>query len=328
MLSLKSALEKRHAKAPVNVRPLAHSLGVSTCRALIAAINIAEFQRHLGGALSPVGSPVGPVQRQPNGTFIQAFETGIVRDKGDSQDFGTTLQAEVQCAAIKSFGTDDHDGTDEAYAIVSVYTINGSSQGDASVSTQLIDSGGNVKAIEGSNIFGKSVTVASSVNVPGDGIRIHIAVFDAESGNKQEIVNKVANAVRSAVNNATAAVQSAASSNPEPLDGVLGSVLSSDLLNDVTLGLSGLIASLFADDFIGQHVYSVSTKTLLGLSTADGVQASLLPPGTDNLPRDVQANVPPLSEVDAQGTVITNGAGTYKAYFLTKTRLVPAFPVT
>ena len=87
----------------------------------------------------------------------------------------------------------------------------------------------------------------------------------------------------------------------------------------LTLGAAGAIASLFADDLIGEHTYSIPAGNIIDLADQAKFTQSIRPPVA--LDSDVQFNWPPRLEDEF---LFSDGHGSYKVYLrVTANKIVP-----
>ena len=281
-----------------------------------AARDIQRFYNDSHGILT-VGSPTGPVERVSNGQFRQPYTFGsIIKPLNEPPQIGERVHLAVEIAAVRCFGTDDSDGTDAPYLITTVYAID-PSQGEKSVKTARIgpDGIGDVKSIDASRVFAKAQQLANDFAVPGDGeIRIHVELFDHESGDPEDFKTKASQAAQAAVAAGLTALAGAIGLGAAIVSKVIG------FLGAVGDAIGNVVAKLFGDDLVGEHDFVVPTDFLQKLVTQPGS----LDRRSDSIP-GITFNFPPLpdfpeDESDAgHSWLLTNGKGTYRVFFRIKT---------
>jgi hypothetical protein len=276
--------------------------------ALITAFEIEQFHSKTFGILS-VGSPTGSLTRTADGSFLQTYTFGSIIKPLDQPAFlhGRFL-ATLELAGVRCFGTDDPDGTDKPYLVISVYAHDPSRPEEA---VQTIKIGPeDIGEISPPQVFaqGRSL-VDRPFFVPGDGtIRIHVKLFDQENGDPEDIKNKTSTALQVAMAAAITAI---------PLIGPPAAVLakSSGILDSVGDAFGGLLGDLFGDDLIDQHDFVVDNQFL---STARD-QPETLHRKSDSIP-GASYNSPQLKEdgsPEGRSWLFDRGPGkgTYRVFF-------------
>jgi hypothetical protein len=172
----------------------------------------------------------------------------------------------------------------------------------------------------------KMQTIGDIVPV-GTGIGIHVAIWDHESGNADEIRDKIAAVLEDAVKKGASALSAAAAADdPSVSAGTIGKITDFEVggikpFHVLTLGIARLISEALADDLIAEQVFFVPAANIVDL--ADQTKFDISVRRSSDLPFDVQLNWPPRPEDEP---LFTDGAATYKVYFLIRSRLVPPLP--
>src|SRR5262249_29542200 len=126
MQSLKAvAKQDGFTSFPLSLKQVFQKYNVHSALDYIAAHKLSDVYRQCCGSASILGSPRGPVTRQPDGSYLQNFGLGVMDLKITAGDPVVIKQhqATVQLAAVKCFGTDDPSGTDEPFVIFSIVSI-------------------------------------------------------------------------------------------------------------------------------------------------------------------------------------------------------------
>jgi hypothetical protein len=302
---------------PVSVRSVVRKFAANSLHDAIATHGIKDFHRRTGADFGPLGVPRGGVTKAADGSYQQEMQLGSVHvtDFSASPLGETEFIAEVTLAGVRCFGTQDN-GPDETYAIISLFSINPNHGGtDKLVKTVRTEIQDNVRP--GDTIF-KMRTLGDLVPV-GGGIGIHIAIWDHESGDADEIRDKIAAAIEEAAQKGAAALAAgAASDDPAVSAGTIGKVTDFELagvkpFHLLTLGIAGLISHALADDLVGEQFFFIPAANIADLADQTKFNASIRK--SPDLPFDVQLNWPPRPEDEP---LFTDGKGTYKAYLLLK----------
>jgi hypothetical protein len=287
----------------------------------MVAMNIEEFHSKNLGLLT-VGSPVGPLTRGANDSFHQSYTFGsIVKPLNHPPEIASRFLVLLEVAGIRCFGTDDPSGTDEPYLISTVYALD-PIRGEESLQTIRIGPD-DIGPISPPKVFAQGrqlVDKGKAFFIPGDGeIRIHLALFDAENGDPNEIKNKMSSSAQVALGAAIAAI---------PGIGPAAAVLakSSGLLEIASNDIGELVSDLLADDLIDQHDFVVHSNLLLAAAR----DAQSLHRTSDSIP-GIAYNFPQLKEDDsAEGRSWLfdrgSGKGTYRIFLGLRVVEVPAFP--
>ncbi len=310
---------------PISANSLVRKFAAKSLHDAIARHNIKDFHRRTGADYGPLGVPLGGVQKAADGSYQQQMQLGNIRltDFGASPAGETEFIAEVTLSAVKCFGTQDN-GPDETYAVISLFSINPNHGGtDKLVKTIRTEIQENVHPHD--TIF-KMRTLGDLVPV-GGGIGIHVAIWDHESGNADDIRDKIAAAIEDAAKQGAAALASgAAADDPAVSAGTIGKVTDFEVagikpFHILTLGIASLISHALADDLIGEQFFFIPAANIVDFADQTKFQTSIR--RSPDLPFDVQLNWPPRPEDEP---VFSDGKGTYKAYFLIKGGAI-SFPV-
>ena len=238
--------------------------------------------------------------------------------------FVSSYAASVEIAAIKCFGTEDPSGEDEPYLIISVISINPNFAGEDELVTTKIVRADNIHA---GDMFAVGQTIGSAKIVAGDGLRVHMALFEHEHGSPEDVRKQIEDTIREAVKKAAQTLTTLAD---VPLAGSLGEVASNPIVIALTEGLSALITPLLADDQIGgEKVLPLKASQLVDLAldetkpeSVQGFQKSLMT--TPEIGPDIEFNFP--ADHEDRRWLFEGGGGSYKVYL----KVIPtrnAFPV-
>ena len=271
------------------------------------------------GGLRPLGVLLGGLTKAANGSYQQKTQLGSISltDVSASPSGQTEYAADVTLSAVKCFGTQDRI-SDQTYAIISLFSMNPNHGPDKLVKTTRTPIQDNVKV---NNVIFKMQTIGDLIPA-GSGIGIHIAIWEHESGDADEIRDETTKALEDAVNKGAAALASAASAgDPRVSAGTIGNITDFEVLgvrpfHIMTLGIAKLISSILADSMVGEHFFFISAADLVELAEQKKFEASIRK--NPELPFDVVMNWPPRPEDEP---LFTDGAGTYKAYFLIRGRV-------
>jgi hypothetical protein len=315
---------------PVSGKALEDKYGVRSLVDAIVTHSIRDFHRRTGADYGPFGVPTGGLTPDPRGGYQQNYVLGNIRlqDVDGLPEGSKTLETEVRLAAVKCFGTQDSDGSDSTYAVISVATVDpnnsGSNQLVTTWRTRILD---NVHA--GDTIFkGEGIGQPFSGAFPGSGISIHVAIWDHESGNADDIRDKIQEVLQDAAQKGAAALgDAAAADDPSVSGGTMGKITEFEVggvkpFRFLTLGISDAIAHAVADDLVGEHTYVIPAANLADFADQDKFNASVKT--SPDLDFDVQFNWPPTLNDEF---LFTDGHGSYKIYFMLKSRFLPPWPV-
>jgi len=291
----------------------------------IAVRKIGDLRRRTGADFGPLGVPLGAIQRDADGRYSQSFQLGNVHltDLNGTPNAETSYITTVTLAAVKCFGTQDADHSDSTYLVISVFAIDPNHKGSdttaATIRTAIVD-----HVHEGDVPF-KAQTLADVPLPVGSGLVIHVSVWDHESGNADDIRDRIASSIEDAVKKGAAALGSAAAADdPQISGGTIGKITDFEVggvkpFHVLTLGLASLIANAVADDLVGEKIFNIPAGNIALLSDPATFNQSVR--RDPDLPFDVQLNWPPTFD-DEKDFVFTDGHGTYKVYFLIKTAKV------
>lgn len=297
-----------------------HLWATGTAESEKAALMIDDFHRRTGGDFGPLGSSIGPIIHQSDDLYVREFQLGKVKTDGVNATQGQgNYRATVSVAAIKCFGTDDVT-TDETYAIISLISVNPSQVGeDQLVKTIKIGP----QNVQQHDTFGAGATIGEIFPV-GTGIKVHVALFDRESGDPEEVRAAIEEQLKELVKQGAAAIGGAVFGGDIPLAGTTSDIFQNKLVNFLTGTLSGLIADWVSDDFIDEKEFLVDAGTLRTWATQAGFEASIR--GSNDLPNDIILNIPKTPE-DENLKVFTNGDATYKVYLLVQSKPDVGYPI-
>lgn len=312
--------------------PLGGALGLTKARKFtanslrdaIAAHSIRDFHRRTGADYGPFGVLLGALTKAADGSYHQQTQLGNIHlaDLPLSPSGEIQYRARVTLSALKCFGTQDRT-TDETYAIISIFAIDPNQGGSTqTIRTEILE---NVH--KGDTIF-KMRPIGDIIPV-GSGIGIYIAIWDHESGNADEIRDKIAAVIEDGTNKAADAIAGAAGADdPSVSAGDVGKVTEFEVggikpVHILTLELADLLAHALADDLIGDHYFFIPAANIVDFADQTKFEASVRK-SPDNLDFDVQLNWPPRPEDEP---LFTDGHGTYKAYFLIQSAPIIPLPV-
>ena len=282
---------------------------------------------------------MGGLDKRPDGSYIQGFQLGQIELLGFTAvpTSVTTIQARVTVSAVKCFGTDDPGGTDETFVIISVVNVNPNNVGaDTLVTTMRTEINNNVQA--GHVIFqARTVGPELGTAFPSSGLRIHVAIFDHESGDADELRDKIQAVLDEAAKKGAQALAGAAAADDASLAGMPGDVIDFEIagvkpFKILTGGLASLITGFLKDDLIGEHDFVIPASTMAHWAIVapdnpekfPNFEASFrtLP---DVLGPSVQFNWPQKVEDEF---LFSNGDGSYKIYFTIQPQIttVPVIP--
>jgi len=282
----------------------------------IAAEKINEFHRRTGRNFGPLGFPIGDIVRLPDGRYEQNYQLGVTRINNTSflPESFTKYEAEVTLSAVKCFGTDDPSGTDETFVIISLISMNPNFDGtDKLVQTMRTEIKNDVN--EGAVIF-TNQTIGNVSGFPGSGIKIHVAIFDHESGDADQLKNKINEILEDAARKGASALAGAAAADDPKLAGPIGDVVDFEIagvkpFKILTLGIADLITDILSDDLIDEHDFYIPAETIVDFaddSTKFNASLRISP----DVQADIKLNWPQKPEDEY---LFSNGDGSYKIYF-------------
>lgn len=274
---------------------------------------MANFYRRTGGSLGPLGAPKTFLRRSGS-SWVQDFALGQITLEDfqiDPKAF-TFVEAEVKIAAVKCFGTEDSSGTDETYLVISLVSVDP----DRGAQDRLVTT---VRTAIDNNVFGGKVFCVSNtvgkLRITGGGLRINVVIVDHESGNADDLRDKIAAALNAGANEGARIIAGAASGGDQRLAGAVGDITEFDVggvkpFKVLTLGLADLIAQALSDDVIGEHTFVVPAENISALLDQATFSSSFR--RTAELGPDIQFNWPPRPQDEF---LFSGGGGSYKIYF-------------
>lgn len=311
----------------ISLKRIFNRRNVTSLQTLVAALDIEDVYRQKGGQFG-VGSPISFTAKNAAGTYVQNYQVGYaVKPLGGPPEFFTLYKASIQLAAVKCFGAeDDWSEEDEPYLIVSVFSVNPNFDGeDSLVMTKVI----RANRIKPGDIFGQALTIGNISVVAGDGIRIHMALFEQEGGDPEEVKAAIERELREAVKKGAQALATAVAGGDIPLGGVGEKIGDHPITLFITSGLSSIIAPLIADDVLGEKVLHIPASELINIaidptdkSSRARFNSSVMT--TPELGPGVRFNFP-KDHFDRRW-LFEGGGGSYKVY-LKVTPLVEPKPI-
>src|SRR4029077_6164724 len=216
---------------PISAIGLANKFGTKSLRDAVAIHSIRDFHRRTGADYGPLGIPIGGLNKGADGSYQQNYQLGTVQltDIGSPPTGEAQYIADVVLSAVKCFGTQDADGEDSTYAVISLFTLNPNHSGSdklvKTIRTEILD-GVRAHPHDPEAIFKmRTLDDINPINPTGGGIAIHVALWDHESGNADDIRDKIAAALEDAANKGAAALASAAAADdPQVSAGIIGKV--------------------------------------------------------------------------------------------------------
>jgi hypothetical protein len=305
---------------PISAHRLFQRLGVTSLRGANASQDIQDFHANNLGILT-VGSPSGPLTRNDDGSFQQPYSFGsIVKPLNGQASVAVRFAIELEIAGVRCFGTDDPDNEDAPYLITSVYALDPMKKEDA---LQSIKHGpDDIGPVSPPKVFAQGRTLTDGAFfVPGDGeVRLHIQLWDHESGDPNDIKDKASTVAQAALAAAAVAIS--------PVLGAASAILAkaTQLLDSVGDAIGGIVADLIGDDLVGELDLHIDNKFLTTLasdpSSLDRTNPVSVPGVTYNFPQLNEDDSP-----EGRSWLLTRSGtkGTYRAYF--KLRISPmSFP--
>jgi hypothetical protein len=288
-------------------REAARVRNASSMRGLVLAHNasqeIARFHAENLGVLT-VGSALGPTRQLEDGAHEQRYSFGsIIKPLDAAPKIPVRFVVTIDIAAIKCFGTEDPSGEDETYLIATIYAVDPMAR-ERAVQTKRIDFG----EIEEGLVFGQGHQLVEGFFIPGDGsIRLHVGLFDVESGGQKELEKKWGDTAKAGIIGGLAAI------NPALGAGAIAVEEATGLIGDVSKVLGGAVAEIFGDDTIAVRDLDIK---------ADFLQR-LIAEGSNGLPRTsgsipgIGYNFPELAEGGDEGRqwLFEGGGGSYRIFF-------------
>lgn len=282
----------------------------------VVANSIRNFYRRTGGSLGPLGAPVSNIQSRPDGSYVQNYQLGVITldNPNATPESFTQYGTSVTISAVKCFGTEDPGGVDEPFVIVSLISVNPNFGGtDTLVLTKRTEILENVKA--GDVIFERR-TIGDVIGFPGSGIRIHVAIFDHEHGDADELRKKINAVLEDVARRGANALAGAAAANDPKLAGAIGDITSFEVggvkpFSILTAGIADLITDVLADDLIGEYEFFIPAQDIKEWADDPAKYAASLKTSPD-LPSRIRYNWPPKAEDEH---LFSGGGGSYKIYF-------------
>lgn len=306
---------------------LLSALNASTLRSAFAAAPIRDYHRRTGGKYGPLGTRDGLIEVLPDGTLRQQCQLGTINLLDIDPDVGgveatTTYEVDLYLSGIKCFGTQDI-GDDETFAVISLVSVDPNGTADKQSVTVRTPIQERVRP----NKFLFKMLHIGTVPLTGSGMRIAISVWDHESGDADEIRDKIAEVIRDSTKRAASALAGAAAAgDPSVTAGAVGDVTEFEVggvkpFHIITLKLAELLANALGDDLIDEHEFFIPAANIKNL--ADNFTPR---PNNGDWDFDVQVNWPPKAENDK---LLTDGAGTYKAFFsiVVSKKVTPIIPM-
>lgn len=244
--------------------------GVSSLRDALAASNIRDHHRRLGGVWGDLGAPVGNLQANTGSGYSQNYQLGVIT----TQDFDKVpvgsrrIAAHITLAGIRCFGTAGA-GSDELYAIISVTNINPNYSGTDQLVTTMrtpIQEG-----VQPGSVAFRAITVTGpvaagapggAIGFPGTGLRIHVALFEHDNGDPDKLRDDIQAALEDAARKGSAALAGAAASGDQSLGGAAQDFVNLNIGGfkpfKWALGaVSNVLAGVLGDDLIGEYEFVV-----------------------------------------------------------------------
>ena len=259
--TLREFVQQEEIKAsPISVRSLFEDYGVDSMRGLFASYEINTLYRKLGGRYGRLGGPQGAIISNADGSFTRDFELGRISQQGETPAAASTkFNVRISIAGTHCYGTDDPSGQDETYLIATIIILDPLHDGkDSTVSTIKLGP----RNTNAGDTFWQGNTLGDAWIPSGSGIQIHLALWDQEQGDPEEIRKKIEGYIKQAAQAAAAAIGGAVEGGEVGSAGAVGDKFRDGFINDITLGLSGVIANMFSDDFLGEQVYVVESQRI------------------------------------------------------------------
>jgi hypothetical protein len=308
-----------------NLDLVLEGLGGTPAEDSIAARSMARFYRGTGSAFGPLGIPLGMPRRGSGTSYVQDFEIGGMHlgDFAGEVKAEVKFEADVTLAAVRIFGTQDRR-EDESYIVMSLVTVDPNHPIPVQTQRTVIQDG--VK--RGDTIFKNAIRMQQPFSGTS-GLMIHLAVWDHESGDQDEIRDQINKILEEGAAKAASAL---AGGDLSGQAGTVGDITNFEIggvkpFKVITLGVAGLIAGALADDLIGEHTYVIPPGNIVDWADQTKFTQSIRPP--DGLDFDVQFNWPPRLEDEF---LFSDGDASYKVYLrvagVQVTRpVVPSLPV-
>jgi hypothetical protein len=230
------------------------------------------------------------------------------------------IQATVEIAAVKCFGTEDPSDVDEPYVVVSVVSVDphqlGQSGGAVTMRTEIIN------GVTPGRVFleGRAVT-ERPIPVTGSGLHILVSLYEHENGDPNKIRDSIAAVIEDAAKKGAQAIVDAASGGDPKLNGPVGDFFDFEVggvkpFKLLTVGLADVVADILGDDFVDTKTFILNEGDLLSIEKGPNSKFR-----KGELPAQDQFNVPtPIQEPDS---LLSGGGGSYKVYFRVRVLRIP-----
>ncbi len=266
-------------------------------------------------AILTVGAPLTPVSRSDAGFYTRTYNFGGAVRPLDltgpvSVDLDWRTLINIEFAGVRCFATDDPGGTDEAYVIATLYALDPLEK-ERAVNTIRFGP----QDISSGQVFGQGHRVDDGgFFIAGDGeIRMHVAVFDKEMGDPEDIKRKIHDYVVGGIDAGLAGL-SATPIGPGGAAALIGAGYATGITEAVADQLIEWATDMFGDDLVGQHDFVLSPDYLSRLKNGNVIDrwSYSIENETYNYPEAPEDN----------SWLITRGSGTgsYRAFFRVRTQ--------
>jgi hypothetical protein len=292
--------------------------GVDALSLAIASHQMNKLHLQLYGAAGPLGPSKGAAHRTDTGAFVRPHSLGQITMNTLTEEpnaFGHHLAA-VTFSGLKCFGTDDHGGTDEPYAIVSIFSLNPTKGGNDLVKTVTL---GPYEGVKAGTALNFEQVIASDIEYTEFGLGIFVLLMEQEHGSEESIRSAVEEKIKQYVDKAIQAAIAAVGgiSATESLGDF--SFLKNDVISVLSGGIAALIVEIFSDDRIDAKYFPLGGKQLEAYATMSPSDWE----ATLTSYEGIKYNVP--SRPDESGPLFSNGDGSYKIYFRVDAKQVPGY---
>ncbi len=286
----------------------------------IAADKINDFHWRTGKNFGPLGIATGSLNRTNDGSYVQNYQLGVISLANFTAPplAYKSIQGLLALSAVKCFGTEDPGGNDQTYLIITVTSLNPNFGG---VEKLVYTSRTNIQDnVEGGNIIFQNHTLQNIPDITGSGLKIHVAVFEHEYGDADQIRDKIQQIIEEAAIRGASALAAGAAGADAKLAGPVGDLIDFEIagikpFKIITFGIADLITGMFADDLVDEHEFFIPTANIMEWAQKEDEnfpkwQASLRTNGA--LTPNITYNIPirPEDEILFEG-----GGGSYKVYF-------------
>ncbi|ANK90592.1 hypothetical protein AMK01_CH01084 [Rhizobium sp. N6212] len=263
MRSLRTVLEAA-CSGEKSLASLSHKYGRKSLSYSVAEHYIRDRYRIQGGKFGQLGES-GEVQHDPERGYWMDTQLGTLTLhtlSGECEPL-RYYTSTITLSGIHCFAAQD-DVTDELFAVISLINVNPTASGvDQLVKTFRTP----IVEIESGETAFQNVTLG---NVPlvGTGIRVHISLWDHESGDADEIRDQIAAVIEDAAKKGQQAIVGGAlGSDAAVTAGKVGDVTEFEIggvkpFHILSLGIAGLIANALADDLLGDNTFWVPAQNL------------------------------------------------------------------